>query len=122
MVLLLTLVMFLSFMAIIILPLISPFLWLQLGLINMNCELIDSDILMEQLKVLKAINVDGVMIDCWWGIVEYAPQQYNWDGYKKLFHIVRDLQLKLQVLSTFSCICHSKFWSSLGAFRNNCIN
>lgn len=34
----------------------------------------------------------------WWGIVEaHAPQRYNWNGYKKLLQIVRDLKLKIQV-------------------------
>lgn len=64
----------------------------------MECELVDADNLINQLRILKSINVDGVMVDCWWGIVEaHTPQQYNWSGYRKLFEIVRDLDLKLQV-------------------------
>lgn len=64
----------------------------------MKCELIDQDGLLKQLRVLKSINVDGVVVDCWWGIVEaHAPQEYNWSGYKRLFQIVRELKLKLQV-------------------------
>lgn len=64
----------------------------------MKCELVDPDGLVKQLKFLKSINVDGVMVDCWWGIVEaHAPQEYNWNGYKRLFHIVRELKMKLQV-------------------------
>lgn len=70
----------------------------QLEIINMECELVNADDLLNQLKILKSQNVDGVMVDCWWGIVEaHAPQQYNWNGYKKLFQIVRDLKLKIQV-------------------------
>ncbi|KAL5572852.1 hypothetical protein UlMin_022449 [Ulmus minor] len=39
------------------------------------------------------------MVDCWWGIVESpSPQVYNWDGYRRLFQIVRDLNLKLKVV------------------------
>lgn len=65
---------------------------------NLECGLVDPEGLLEQLKILKSVNVDGVMIDCWWGIVEAdAPQAYNWSGYKKLFQMVRDLKLKLQV-------------------------
>ena len=72
---------------------------LQLGVINMKCELADPDGLLKQLRVLKSINVDGVMVDCWWGIVEaHEPQAYNWKGYKILFQMVRELKLKLQVL------------------------
>ena len=64
----------------------------------MKCELVDPDGIIKQLRVLKSINVDGVMIDCWWGIVEaHVPQEYNWNGYKRLFQIVRELKLKLQV-------------------------
>ncbi|KAI7758412.1 hypothetical protein M8C21_013100 [Ambrosia artemisiifolia] len=64
----------------------------------MECELVDPHDLTNQLRTLKSINVDGVMIDTWWGIVEAKnPQDYNWKGYKQLFSIVRDLGLKLQV-------------------------
>ena len=74
-------------------------LWWQLGVINLKCELIDPDGLLKQLRVLKSINVDGVMVDCWWGIVEaHTPQDYNWNGYKKLFQMVSELKLKLQVI------------------------
>lgn len=64
----------------------------------MKCELVDPESLVEQLWILKSVNVDGVMVDCWWGIVEaHTPQVYNWSGYKRLFQIVRELGLKLQV-------------------------
>ncbi|XP_022861657.1 beta-amylase 2, chloroplastic-like isoform X3 [Olea europaea var. sylvestris] len=71
---------------------------LPLGTINMECELVDPDELMNQLRTLKSVNVDGVMVDCWWGIVEAnVPQQYNWSGYKMLFQMVHSLKLKLQI-------------------------
>lgn len=71
---------------------------MQLGVINMKCELVDPDGLLKQLKVLKSVNIDGVKVDCWWGIVEaHAPQEYNWNGYKRLFQMVRELKFKLQV-------------------------
>lgn len=64
----------------------------------MECELVDPDSLLNQLNILKSVNVDGVMVDCWWGLVEgAAPQSYNWRGYRQLFQMVRDLKLKLQV-------------------------
>ncbi|KAK1314113.1 Beta-amylase 7 [Acorus calamus] len=79
-------------------PYVPVYVMLPLGVINMKCELVDPDGLLKQLGVLKSINVDGVMVDCWWGIVEaHAPQKYNWNGYKRLFQIVRELKLKLQV-------------------------
>lgn len=73
---------------------------LQLGVINMKCELVDPDGLLKQLRTLKSVNVDGVMVDCWWGIVEaHAPLEYNWSGYRRLFQMIRELKLKLQVSS-----------------------
>lgn len=64
----------------------------------MKCEVADPDGLLKQLRILKSINIDGVTVDCWWGIVEaHAPQEYNWNGYRRLFQMVHELNLKLQV-------------------------
>ncbi|KAG4134372.1 hypothetical protein ERO13_D08G152700v2 [Gossypium hirsutum] len=83
-------------------PYVPVYVMLPLGVINMKCELADPDGLLKQLRVLKSINVDGVMVDCWWGIVEaHAPQEYNWNGYQRLFQMVRELKLKLQVVMSF---------------------
>ncbi|XP_068656449.1 beta-amylase 7-like [Aristolochia californica] len=83
-------------------PYVPVYVMLPLGVINMKCELVDPDGLLKQLRILKSINVDGVMVDCWWGIVEaHAPQEYNWNGYKRLFQIVREVKLKLQVVMSF---------------------
>ena len=68
----------------------------------MNSEVVEPEGLLDQLRTLKSVNVDGVMVDCWWGIVEsHTPQVYNWSGYKKLFDMIRHLGLKLQVISSF---------------------
>lgn len=65
---------------------------------NGNGEVVDADELVGQLRVLKASGVDGVMVDCWWGNVEaHKPQEYNWTGYRRLFQMIRELKLKLQV-------------------------
>ncbi|KAJ6344158.1 hypothetical protein OIU76_005808 [Salix suchowensis] len=78
---------------------VPVYVMLPLGVIDMNCELVDPEDLLNQLRILKSANVDGVMIDCWWGIVEaHAPQVYKWSGYRRLFQMVRDLKLKLQVV------------------------
>lgn len=80
----------------------------QLGIINIKSELVDPDSVVKQLSILKSINVDGVMVDCWWGIVEaHAPKEYNWDGYKRLFQIVCELKLKIQVMFIFVIYIHS---------------
>lgn len=83
-------------------PYIPVYVMLPLGVINMESELVDQDVLIDQLRILKSIDVDGVMVDCWWGIVErHAPQHYNWNGYRELFRIVQNIGLKLQVVMSF---------------------
>lgn len=83
-------------------PYVPVYVMLPLGVLNMKCELVDPDGLLKQLRILKSVNVDGVAVDCWWGIVEaHAPQEYNWNGYKRLFQMVRELKLKLQVMMSF---------------------
>eukprot|EP01018_Ginkgo_biloba_P029158 Gb_23715 [translate_table: standard] len=72
---------------------------LPLGVINEQCQLVDPEGLRQHLRTLKSANVDGIMVDCWWGIVEgLSPQKYNWSGYRELFNIVRETKLKLQVV------------------------
>ncbi|ERM95043.1 hypothetical protein AMTR_s00009p00244310 [Amborella trichopoda] len=83
-------------------PYVPVYVMLPLGVINMKCEVVDLDGLVKHLRILKSINVDGVMVDCWWGIVEsHSPLEYDWHGYKKLFQIIRELKLKLQVVMSF---------------------
>ncbi|KAL3615654.1 Beta-amylase 7 [Castilleja foliolosa] len=83
-------------------PYVPIYVMLPLGVVNTKCELVDPDGLLNQLKILKSIDVDGVMVDCWWGVVEaHAPQEYNWNGYKRLFQIVRELKMKIQVVMSF---------------------
>ncbi|KAK9667683.1 hypothetical protein RND81_13G004600 [Saponaria officinalis] len=51
---------------------------------------------------MKSLNVDGVFVECWWGIVEgWNPQKYVWLGYRELFMIIKEYQLKLQVALMF---------------------
>lgn len=71
---------------------------MQTGLINKFCQLIDRDAVRKELRLLKSLHIDGVFVDCWWGIVEaQAPQLYFWSGYRELFNIINEFDLKLQV-------------------------
>nr|XP_051189812.1 beta-amylase 2, chloroplastic-like isoform X2 [Lolium perenne] len=83
-------------------PYVPVYVMLPLNVVSLEGEVVDADALVGQLRVLKAAGVDGVMVDCWWGNVEaQRPHQYNWTGYTRLFHIIRDLKLKLQVVMSF---------------------
>ncbi|XP_051147014.1 beta-amylase 2, chloroplastic-like [Andrographis paniculata] len=81
---------------------IPVYVMLPLGVINERGELVDYTSLENQLFQLKRMGVDGVMVDCWWGLVEgRSPQQYNWRAYNELFQLVRNTGLKLQVVLSF---------------------
>jgi beta-amylase len=35
------------------------------------------------------VNIDGLMVDVWWGIVEEeGPNKYDWSAYKTLLNII----------------------------------
>ncbi|XP_010529274.2 PREDICTED: LOW QUALITY PROTEIN: beta-amylase 8 [Tarenaya hassleriana] len=75
---------------------------LPAGIINNFCQLVDPEAVRQELSYMKSLNVDGVVIECWWGIVEgWNPKKYVWSGYRELFNIVRDFKLKLQVVMAF---------------------
>lgn len=59
----------------------------------------DPEGIKEELQHLKALHVDGIVVDCWWGIVEaWAPKKYEWPGYREMFNIIREFGMKLQVI------------------------
>jgi len=59
----------------------------------------------EQLKrwfaQLAKAKVTGLMVDCWWGLTEPAPGQYDFTGYRELVHLVKEFGFKLQVVTSF---------------------
>ncbi|XP_021753970.1 beta-amylase 8-like isoform X2 [Chenopodium quinoa] len=83
-------------------PCVPVYIKLQSGIVNSYCQLVDPDGIRQELKHLKSLNVYGVVVDCWWGIVEgWTPQKYMWLGYRELFMIIREFQLKVQVVLAF---------------------
>ncbi|GJM90105.1 hypothetical protein PR202_ga06354 [Eleusine coracana subsp. coracana] len=70
----------------------------QMDIINSQCQLVDPESVRAELQHLKSLNVDGVIIDCWWGIVEaWIPRKYEWSGYRDLFGIIKEFKLKVQL-------------------------
>ncbi|KAM7490807.1 hypothetical protein LguiA_033728 [Lonicera macranthoides] len=83
-------------------PYIPVYVMLAIGVVNNFCQLMDPEGIRQELINLKSLNVDGVTVDCWWGIVEgWTPQKYEWSGYRELFNIIREFELKLQVVMAF---------------------
>jgi beta-amylase len=58
--------------------------------------------LQAQLKLLKSSNVDGIMVDVWWGIVQRSDAfSYDWSAYGQLFQLCQQIGLKVQVVMAF---------------------
>ncbi|KAJ8759314.1 hypothetical protein K2173_006834 [Erythroxylum novogranatense] len=92
----------------------------QLGVINMNCQLVDPEGLVNDLRILKAANVDGVMVDRWWGIVENrAPQVYHWSVIiDELLASFRPVYSILFLENTIMCLLTIAFFALLSAKLN----
>eukprot|EP01006_Ploeotia_vitrea_P015808 TRINITY_DN46150_c0_g1_i1.p2 TRINITY_DN46150_c0_g1~~TRINITY_DN46150_c0_g1_i1.p2 ORF type:complete len:454 (-),score=256.28 TRINITY_DN46150_c0_g1_i1:125-1486(-) len=83
---------------------IPLYVMLPLTAMNNDGTLNNPSQLLQQLRTLKQqTNFDGVMSDVWWGIVEaQGPGKYNWDGYKKLISLVREVgDVKFQAVMSF---------------------
>ncbi|KAL3844379.1 hypothetical protein ACJIZ3_001782 [Penstemon smallii] len=81
---------------------VPVYMRLATGLINNFCQLMDPGGIREELQHLKSLGVDGIVVDCWWGIVEgWTPQKYEWTGYREMFNIIREFGMKLQVVMAF---------------------
>ncbi|KAM0843757.1 hypothetical protein ACQ4PT_057499 [Festuca glaucescens] len=93
-------------------PYIPVYASLSMGFINSYCQLVDPEAVRAELRHLKSLNVDGVVVDCWWGIVEaWTPQKYEWSGYRDLFGIIKEFKLKVQVYFDFMRSFHMEFRS-----------
>ncbi|KAE9600199.1 hypothetical protein Lal_00046118 [Lupinus albus] len=54
------------------------------------------------MTALKSAEVEGVMIDVWWGLVEReGPREYNWSGYTELMEMAKKHGLKVQTMMSF---------------------
>ncbi|KAL3509637.1 hypothetical protein ACH5RR_029038 [Cinchona calisaya] len=78
------------------------FVMLPLGVVNADNVFEDPDTFEQQLKKLKEIGVDGIMVDVWWGLIEgEGPKQYEWAAYRSLFELVVKIGLKIQAIMSF---------------------
>ncbi|XWS62296.1 hypothetical protein CRYUN_Cryun07bG0198300 [Craigia yunnanensis] len=81
---------------------VPVYIKLATGVINNFCQLADPEGVRQELSHMNSLNVDGVIVDCWWGIVEsWNPQKYVWSGYRELFNIIQEFKMKIQVVMAF---------------------
>ncbi|CAN0914624.1 BMY1 [Linum grandiflorum] len=81
---------------------VPTFVMLPLGVVTPDNVFKNKEVVEKQLKQLKSAGIDGIMIDVWWGIIEAkGPKQYDWSGYKELFELLKELDLKIQAIMSF---------------------
>ena len=81
---------------------IPVYTMLPLDSVTVFNNLGDPELLRRQLDALRNAQVDGVMCDIWWGIVEAeGPKKYDWAAYKALLRCVQEAGLKMQVVLSF---------------------
>ncbi|KAH7662234.1 Glycoside hydrolase family 14B plant protein [Dioscorea alata] len=76
---------------------VSVYVMLPLGVISSD-NVFENP---EELRKLKSAEVDGVMMDVWWGLIESKPRSYDWTAYRKLFQMVKEEGLRLQAIMSF---------------------
>ncbi|KAL5976078.1 Beta-amylase [Asimina triloba] len=81
---------------------VPVYVMLPLDVISVENVLENKEELRKKLEQLRSADVDGVMVDVWWGIVENkGPEQYDWRAYRSLFELVQQCGLKLQAIMSF---------------------
>ncbi|KAG9454245.1 hypothetical protein H6P81_007149 [Aristolochia fimbriata] len=81
---------------------VPVYVMLPLGVISADSTLENEEELRKQFKELKSADVDGLMVDVWWGIAENkGPEQYEWGGYRRLFEVVKEFGFKMQAIMSF---------------------
>ncbi|KMT02261.1 hypothetical protein BVRB_9g206490 isoform A [Beta vulgaris subsp. vulgaris] len=89
-------------MANLILNYVPVYAMLPLGVVTPDNNFQNQDDIKRQLYKLKEAEVDGVMVDVWWGIIESkGPKQYDWKAYRSLFQVIKDCGLKVQAIMSF---------------------
>uniref|UniRef100_A0A7C9DB45 Beta-amylase n=1 Tax=Opuntia streptacantha TaxID=393608 RepID=A0A7C9DB45_OPUST len=85
-----------------ILNYVPVYMMLPLGVVTAGNVFENQDEIRRQLYKLKEAEVDGVMVDVWWGIIESrGPKQYEWGAYRSLFQLVEECGLKVQAIMSF---------------------
>ena len=72
-----------------------------LDLFNSNQEFTYKDKFDNWLSQLKGANVDGIMIDVWWGLTETSEKNYKWTGYQTAFEMIANKGLKIIPVFSF---------------------
>ena len=77
------------------------FVMAPLAILDDNQHIKDKDKITRWFDQLQTGNVDGLMIDVWWGLVERSTKSYKWDGYVEIFNMLKQRGLKIVPVMSF---------------------
>jgi len=77
------------------------FVMLELDTVNNVGQLKDPNALKGHLQHLKSGNVDGIMVDVWWGLTEPFAETYHFGPYMMIVNMCREIGLKVQFVTSF---------------------
>eukprot|EP00408_Alexandrium_pacificum_P063007 CAMPEP_0171172796 /NCGR_PEP_ID=MMETSP0790-20130122/9899_1 /TAXON_ID=2925 /ORGANISM="Alexandrium catenella, Strain OF101" /LENGTH=409 /DNA_ID=CAMNT_0011637655 /DNA_START=72 /DNA_END=1302 /DNA_ORIENTATION=+ len=77
------------------------YVMLPLDTVKSDGTLKDKGGLSGQLDKLKQANVDGFMVDVWWGLTEQSPRKYNFGSTKEIVRMAKDHGMRVQLVASF---------------------
>lgn len=80
---------------------VPVFVMLPLTTVASSMTINNYDQLKSRFQTLKNAGVKGVMVDCWFGLVEKVEKSYNFSPYRDLAQMARDTGLNMQFVMSF---------------------
>jgi len=74
---------------------------LELDTVNDAGQIKDPNALKGHLQQLKSGNVDGIMVDVWWGLTEPYTKTYQFGPYRTIVNVCKEIGLKVQFVTSF---------------------
>eukprot|EP00929_Paragymnodinium_shiwhaense_P009335 TRINITY_DN113468_c0_g1_i1.p1 TRINITY_DN113468_c0_g1~~TRINITY_DN113468_c0_g1_i1.p1 ORF type:complete len:565 (+),score=123.16 TRINITY_DN113468_c0_g1_i1:75-1769(+) len=80
---------------------VPVFVMMPLDTVTNDAKHVRSKNMAEDLDLLAAAGVKGVMVDVWWGLCETKPGEYEFGGYLELMKMLKARGLKCQCVFSF---------------------
>lgn len=80
---------------------VPVYVMLPLDVISSSGQVTDSAKLQSQMDQMKSAGVRGVMLDCWFGLVEKTEKQYSFAGYTDVVQLAKGVGLKVEIIMSF---------------------
>lgn len=81
---------------------VPVYVMLPLNTVTTDGKINDINGLKSSFQTMKSGNVDGIMTDVWWGVVErQGPKVYDWAAYQQLVALAHDAGLRVEIVMSF---------------------